>query len=119
MGLVEQFHNFGLVNTHTLGPNISQIRLFSLRLNYAKPRLFDITERGISSCVFNNQFLCTPCAKTDSLAKIVILSFCDQQNFFLMTESTNSATKWKPDIYVLNPMVWIQPGHQATFMVRC
>ena len=39
MDPVEQFHNFGLTNIHTFGPNISQIGLFSLRLNYAKPRM--------------------------------------------------------------------------------
>ena len=39
MYLVEQFHNFGLTNIHTFGPNISLNRLFSLMLNYAKPRL--------------------------------------------------------------------------------
>ena len=40
MDLVEQIHIFGLTNIHTFGPNISLIRLFSLMLNYAKPRLF-------------------------------------------------------------------------------
>ena len=39
MDLVEQFHNFGLANIHTFGPIVSLIRLFSLMLNYAKPRL--------------------------------------------------------------------------------
>ena len=39
MDLVEQVHIFGLANIHTFGPNFSLIRLFSLMLNYAKPRL--------------------------------------------------------------------------------
>ena len=40
MDLVEQIHIFGLANIRTFGPIISLIRLFSLMLNYAKPRLF-------------------------------------------------------------------------------
>ena len=40
MDLAEQVHIFGLTNMHTFGLNISLIRLFSLMLNYAKPRIF-------------------------------------------------------------------------------
>ena len=40
MDLVEQVHFFGLSNIHTYGSNISLISLFSLMLNYAKPRKF-------------------------------------------------------------------------------
>ena len=43
MDLVEQVHIFGLSNIHTFGPNVSQIRLFSLMLNYAKPQLFEVS----------------------------------------------------------------------------
>ena len=39
MDLIEQVHIFGFTNIHTFGPNISLIRLFSLMLNCAKPRL--------------------------------------------------------------------------------
>ena len=39
MDLVELIHIFGLKNIHTFGPIISLIRLFSLMLNYDKPRL--------------------------------------------------------------------------------
>ena len=42
MGIVEQVHIFGFTNIHTFGPNISLIKLFSLILNYAKPRLLDL-----------------------------------------------------------------------------
>ena len=47
MKLVGQVHIFGLKNIHTFGPNISLSRLFSLVLNYAKPRL---SELGVLSC---------------------------------------------------------------------
>ena len=40
MDLVEQVHNFGLTNIHAFGPIINLIRLFSLMLNCAKPRIF-------------------------------------------------------------------------------
>ena len=43
MDLAEQVHIFGLTNIHTFGPNISLIRLFSLMLNYAKPRMMSFT----------------------------------------------------------------------------
>ena len=39
-GLVEQVHIFGFTNIHTFEPNISLIRLFSLKLNAAKPQIF-------------------------------------------------------------------------------
>ena len=41
MDLVGQVHIFSLTNIHTFGPNICLIRLFSLMLNYAKPRLIN------------------------------------------------------------------------------
>ena len=40
MDLFNKVHIFGLMKVHTYVPNISLIRLFSLMLNYAKPRLF-------------------------------------------------------------------------------
>ena len=43
MDLVGQVHIFGLTNIHTFGPNISPSRLFSLMLDYAKPRLLALT----------------------------------------------------------------------------
>ena len=44
MDLVELIHIFGLTNIDAFGPIISLIRLFSLMLNYAKPRLIIIIE---------------------------------------------------------------------------
>ena len=37
--LFNKGHDFEPVKVHTFGPNIRLIRLFSLMLNYAKPRM--------------------------------------------------------------------------------
>ena len=50
MDIVEQFHIFGLTNVHTFGTYISKIRLFSLMLNYAKPRVIDSNPKGNFYC---------------------------------------------------------------------
>ena len=39
MGLFKKVHVFEPIKVHTFGPNIRLIKLFSLMLNYAKPRL--------------------------------------------------------------------------------
>ena len=39
MDLVDEVHIFGVTNSHTFGANISLIKLFSLMLNFANPRL--------------------------------------------------------------------------------
>ena len=48
MGLVEQVHIFGLTNIHAFGPIISLIRLFSLMLNYVKPRMLNKREERMA-----------------------------------------------------------------------
>ena len=40
MDLFNKVHIFEPMKVHTFGPNIRLIRLFSLMLNYAKPRVF-------------------------------------------------------------------------------
>ena len=44
---MDQFHKahvFEPMKIHTFGPNIRLIRLFSLMLNYAKPRLLNLNK---------------------------------------------------------------------------
>ena len=42
MDLFNKVHIFEPMKVHTFEPNIRLIRLFSLMLNYAKPRLYDL-----------------------------------------------------------------------------
>ena len=58
MDLVEQVHIFGLTNIHTFEPNINLIRLFSLKLNYAKPRM--LQESNVMKHQDRQIYNCTP-----------------------------------------------------------
>ena len=51
MDLVEQFHILVSQTSKTFGPNIGLIRLFSLMLNYAKPRLTSHLSARMYNCI--------------------------------------------------------------------
>ena len=84
MDLVEQVHILGLTNIHTFGSNIRQIRLVSLMLNYAKPRLlmifhswaiYSITEPSHNSIMVKPH---QSKSESDFESEIVSNGFCTQ-----------------------------------------